>query len=92
MIHQKKGNIFLGIRAANIHGEGTLSQISSFVLVSILCEKTGNFSVIFLNIFSTFYIKKSNVFRKYQSCQVYNVNSKGDMHDQKIKVKKRNFG
>ena len=70
-----------------------------FILVFILCKKTGNFLVIFLNIFSTFdkirmrtYIKNlrhsySNVFHKYQKFQIYIVNIKGDMHDQKIKVK-----
>ena len=34
----------------------------------------------------------SNVFHKYQKFQVYYVNSKGDIHDQKIKVKKCIFG
>ena len=76
-----------------------------FILVFILCKKTGNFLVIVFNTFSTFYkirmrtyIKYlrhsslySNVFRKYQKFQIYNVNIKGDMHDQKIKVKKYIF-
>ena len=76
-----------------------------FILVFILCKKTGNFLVIFLNIFSTFYkirmmmyIKNlrhsslySNVFHKYQKFQIYNVNIKGDMHNQKVKVKKYIF-
>ena len=34
----------------------------------------------------------SNVFHKYQKFQVYNLNSNGDIHDQKIKVKKCIFG
>ena len=73
-----------------------------FVLVFILCKKKGNFLVIFLNIFSTFHKIRmriyitilrhsslySNVLRKSQKFQAYKVNIKGDMHDQKIKVKK----
>ena len=76
-----------------------------FVLVFILSKKTGNFLVIFLNIFSTFhkirmrtYIKilrhsslYSNVLRKSQKSQAYNVHIMGDMHNQKIKVKKYIF-
>ena len=75
------------------------------VLVSILCEKTGNFFVIFWNIFSTFHKKRmrtciqnlrhssllSNVFSMYQRFQAYIVHSKGDIHVQKIKVKKYIF-
>ena len=77
-----------------------------FVLVFILCKKTGNFLVIFFYIFFYILLKTnediiknlrhsylySNVFHKYQKFQVYNVNSKGDIHDQKIKVKKCIFG
>ena len=76
-----------------------------FVLVFILCRKTGNFLVIFLVIFSTFYKIRmrtyitnlrhsslySNVFRKYKRCQVYNVKIKEDMYNQKIKVRKYIF-
>ena len=75
------------------------------VLVFILCKKTGNFLVIFLNIFSTFYKKRmrtciknlrhcslhSNVFSMYHKFQAYNVHSKRDIYVQKIKVKKYIF-
>ena len=75
------------------------------VLVFILCEKTGNFLVIILNIFSTFYKKRmrtfmknlrhgslhSNVLSMYQKFQAYNVHSKGGIYVQKIKVKKYIF-
>ena len=75
------------------------------VLVFILCEKTGNFLVIILNIFSTFYKKRmrtcmknlrhrslhSNVLSMCQKFQAYNVHSKGGIHVQKIKVKKYVF-
>ena len=33
----------------------------------------------------------SNVFHKYQKFQIFYVDIKGDMHDQKIKVKKYIF-
>ena len=76
-----------------------------FVLVFILCKKTGNFFVIFLNIFSTFHKKRmrtciknlrhrslhNNVFSMYQKSQAYIVHNKGDIHVQKIKVKKYIF-
>ena len=75
------------------------------VIVFILCKKTGNILVIFLNIFSTFYKKRmriciknlrhislhSNVFSMYQRFQAYNVHSKGDSYVQNIKVKKYIF-
>ena len=75
------------------------------VLVFILCEKTGNFFVIFWNFFSTFHKKRmntcitnlrhsslhSNVFSMYQKFQAYIVHSKGDMYVQKIKVKRIHF-
>ena len=75
------------------------------VIVFILCKKTGNFLVMFLNIFSTFYKKRmricikklrhssfhSNIFSMYQRFQAYNVHSKGDVYVQKIKVKKYIF-
>ena len=75
------------------------------VLVFILCKKTGNFLVIFLNIFSTFYKKQmrtciknlrysslhSNVFSMYHKFQAYYVHSKGDIYVQEIKVKKYIF-
>ena len=75
------------------------------VLVFILCKKTGNFVVIKLNIFSTFYKKRmktcmknlrhsslhSNVFSMYQKSQAYYVHSKRDIYVQKIKVKKYIF-
>ena len=71
------------------------------IVVFILCKKTGNILVIFLNIFSTFYKKRmricirnlrqfslhSNVLSMYQRFQAYNVHSKGDSYVQKIKVK-----
>ena len=76
-----------------------------FVLVFILCKKTGNILFIFKNIFSTFYKKQmrtciknlrhsslhSNVFSMYQRFQVHNEHNKKDMHVQKIKVKKYIF-
>ena len=75
------------------------------VLVFILCEKTGNFLVIILNIIFTFYEKRmrtcmrnlrhrslhSNVLSMHQKFQAYNVHSKGGIHVQKIKVKKYIF-
>ena len=76
-----------------------------FVLLFILCKKTGNFFVIFLNIFSTFHKKlmrtfiknlrhislHNNVFSMYQKSQAYIVHNKGDILVQKIKVKKYIF-
>ena len=75
------------------------------LLIFILCEKNGNFLVIILNIFSTFYKKRmrtcmnnlrhsplhSNVLSMYQRFQAYNVHSKGGIYVQKIKVKKYIF-
>ena len=98
-------NVKLGIHVANIHVEGRVSQIFSFRPSFISCNKTGNFLVIFLNIFPTFYKKRmrtcmknlrhsslySNVFSMYQQFQAYNVHSKGGIHVQKIKVKKYIF-
>ena len=75
------------------------------VLVYILCKKMGNVLIIILIIFSTFYKKRmrtcmknlrhnslhSNVFSMYQRSQAYSLHSKGDIHIQKIKVKKYIF-
>ena len=75
------------------------------VLVFILCKKTGNFFVVFWNIFSTFHKKRmrtcitnlrhsslhSNVFSVYQKFQAYIAHSKEDIYVQKIKVKKYIF-
>ena len=71
-----------------------------YILVFILCQKTGNFLFNFLNIFSRFYRKQtrtyiknlrdhsldSNVFNMYITFQVCNSHSKRDIHVQKIKV------
>ena len=76
-----------------------------FVQVFISCKNTGNFFVIFLNIFSTFHEKRmrnciknlrhsslhNNVSSMYQKSQAYIVHNKGDIHVQKIKVKKYIF-
>ena len=87
MIHQKKGNISVNNEYLNLK----------------LCIHLAN--MFFFNTFSTFYKIRmrtyinnlrhsslySNVFCKYPKFQIYNVNIKGDMHDQKIKVKKYIF-
>ena len=84
---------------------GLCLRFPILVLVFILCKKTGNFFVIFRNIFSTFHKKRmrtcikdlrhsslhSNVFSMYHKFQAYIVHSKGDIHVQKIKVKKYIF-
>ena len=82
-----------------------MSQIFYFGPSFSLCEKTGNFLVIFWNIFSKFHKERmrictknlrhsslhSNVFSMYQKFQAYIVHSEGDIHVQKIKVKKYIF-
>ena len=71
-----------------------------YILVFILCQKTGNFLFIFWNIFSRFHRKQtrghiknlrhsslySNVFDMYVQFQVFNLHDKRDIHVQKIKV------
>ena len=72
------------------------------ILVLILCQKTGNVFLIFLNIFSRFYRKQtktylknlrhsslgSNIFIIYVKFHVCNLHNKRDIHVQKIKVQK----
>ena len=71
-----------------------------YILVFILCQKTGNFLFIFWNIFSRFHRKQtstyikilrhsslnSNVFNTYVKSQVCNLHNERDIHVQKIKV------
>ena len=77
-------------------------RFSFNILVLILCQKTGNFLFIFLNILSKFYRKQtktyiknlrhssldSNVFNMYVKFQICNLHNKRGVHVQKIKVKK----
>ena len=71
-----------------------------YILVFILCQKTGHFFFGGGNIFSRFHRKDtsghiqnlrhssldSNVFNMYVQFQVFNLHDKRDIHVQKIKV------
>ena len=71
-----------------------------YILVFILCQKTGNYLFIFGNIFSRFHRKQtrghvkslrhssldSNVFNMYVQFQVLKLHDKINIHVQKIKV------
>ena len=72
------------------------------ILVLILCQKTGNFLIFILHIFSRFYRKQtktyiknlrhssldSNILNIYLKFQTCNLHNKRAIHVQKIKVKK----
>ena len=61
IVHISTNYAFDGLRifmhVTNIHVEGTVSQIFVLGLVLILCQKTGNFLYIFVNIFFLHLIK-----------------------------------